>query len=30
MMRRVMPMFIQNGVDGDVQLTNRAGLIIPV
>lgn len=24
MMRRVMPMFIQNGVDGDVQLTNRA------
>jgi len=30
MMRRVMPMFIQNGVDGDVQLTNRAWVIIPV
>jgi len=24
MMRRVMPMFIKNGVDGDVKLTNRA------
>lgn len=24
MMRRVMPMFIQNGVDGDVELSNRA------
>jgi len=24
MMRRVMPMFIKNGVDGDVELTNRA------
>ena len=24
MMRRVMPMFIQNGVDGDVELVNRA------
>ena len=24
MMRRVMPMFIQNGVDGDVELKNRA------
>ncbi len=24
MMRRVMPMFIQNGIDGDVELTNRA------
>jgi len=24
MMRRVMPMFIQNGVDGEVELTNRA------
>ncbi len=26
MMRRVMPMFIQNGVDGEVQLINRAWL----
>ncbi len=24
MMRRVMPMFIQNGVDGDIELKNRA------
>ncbi len=24
MMRRVMPMFIKNGIDGDVELTNRA------
>lgn len=24
MLRRVMPMFIKNGVDGDVELTNRA------
>lgn len=24
MMRRVMPMFIKNGIDGDIELTNRA------